>query len=252
MADLTLLGLDQGDYEHITLSGLLALKQAQLIVASTQHIPHLKGLLPLRKNSEFLVLSERQTLDSIAEQVLKVDAALEKGDSVLRIWVEGQEDEAAVRLELDYYRKAGIDYKTIPSRQVIIREALALKLPWLSPNKAGRIQLLLSAQIKGDQAFWGRLARSDATLALDLGDDQPHEVLERLLQAGAGMQRGVALVSHHPFRSPICWLTTLEEVETLWPQWYTDGATLLYIEPSRSQLRVVPTYASQVLLSQSF
>jgi len=226
-SELSVVGLGNGHLDQLTLSGLALIKGANVVVYDAQLDAEIRAFGSDQKH--FPVHSGLQNGRPIEEECRHIADLIRRGSRVVRLSLDHDEHKKRLERELIVLRRLGIKKRFIPSMNALHNEAWNLRLPWLSEAMPGNFRVIPSTQVRGDRNFWRYLADEAQTLALDVGQGRLQGFIDRLLLAGADPERPVALVAHHPTQSPICWLTTLEEVDELWPQWQPNGATIVYI-----------------------
>lgn len=225
--ELSVVGLGDGSLDSLTLNGLSLIKDADVIVHAGGLDPEILSLWNGRKRS--IVLNATLDIQRVESECRLLAETMRSGLRVVRVSIETTEEKKRLELELKILRSLGVRQRIVPSMQALHKEAWDLRLPWLSEILPTSFRIVQSVNIKGDRYFWREMAEKADTLAVDLGQGRLQNFVERLLLAGADPERPVALVAHHPTQSPMCWLTTLEEVDELLPQWKPVGATIVYI-----------------------
>jgi siroheme synthase len=225
-SELSVVGIGQG-LDQLTLSGLALIKDADVIIHDGEEETALEASRLTRKPC--LVHTPRYASSAIEAECRLISEWIRSGSRVVRLSHDDPEHRKRLERELGILRRNGVKTRFVPSLQALNQEAWNLRLPWLSESQGGKFRVIPSTQVRGDRNFWRYLAEEAQTLAVDVGRGKIDGFVERLLLAGADPERPVALVAHHPTQSPVCWLTTLEEVDELLPQWKPQGATILYI-----------------------
>ncbi|HYX38201.1 MAG TPA: SAM-dependent methyltransferase [Oligoflexus sp.] len=226
-SELSVVGLGSGHLDHVTLGGLALLKDADAIIQDGYLNADLGTVgSPHKRN---IVHAATQDVGRMEAECRQVVDLIRSGSKVVRLTYDDPDHKKRLELELKILRRLGVKKRFVPSLQALHHEAWNLRLPWLSEAAPSNFRVIPSTQVRGDRNFWRYLADEAQTLALDVGRGKLENFMERLLLAGADPERPVALVDHHPTQSPICWLTTLEEVDELLPQWKPQGATIVYI-----------------------
>lgn len=227
--ELTLVGLASGTLDSLTLNGLSAIKDAEVIIFEVGLNHEIRSLWS--PNARTIMLHYNTGADSrYIESIARLIAdTVRSGLKVVRLSLDQPSLNKCLDAELKILRKLGIGLKIVPSLLALKREAWELRLPWLSEAVPPAFRIIQSQTVQNDKVFWRQLAQGHETLILDLGYNRLVHFMDRLLLAGADPERPLALVAHHPTQSPLCWLTTLEEVDELWPQWRPNAATIVYI-----------------------
>jgi siroheme synthase len=213
----------------LTLQSLYALNDADLIVHDQDLAKELRDLWSLDLQTHAIAPGMQHNIKTIENDVAGIASLLKRGQRVTRIALDLPSSLSRLHLEVKALQRQGVKYKLITSRDAFEKEAWQLKLPWLVNDQWDRFRIIESSNIKGDLNFWKNLASGSETLAIDSSLGSLKRFVEQLLEAGADPLRPVALVAHSPLQDPICWLTTLDEVDELLPQWKTKGATILYV-----------------------
>ncbi len=228
-SELAIVGLAAGNLDYLTLNGLSFIKDADVIVHDTGLDAEIRSLWSAQTRSIVLpqvAVSDEQHIEAEARLIVE---SIRGGQRVVRLSLDQPHLKKRLEAELKILKRLGVRQRIVPSLYALQKEAWDLRLPWLSELIPTQFRIIQSTSIRGDGPFWKQLAIGSDTLAIDLGQGKLHNFIDRLLLAGADPDRPVALVSHHPTQNPICWLTTLEEVDELLPQWKPQGATIVYI-----------------------
>jgi precorrin-4 methylase len=77
--------------------------------------------------------------------------------------------------------------------------------------------------------FLKRLAQARKTLVVDVAPHHRQQFLDRLLQVINEPDRPAALVDYFPSQHPVCWITTLSEMDEMLTLWQAKGTTVIYI-----------------------
>jgi siroheme synthase len=213
--------------DQLTLSGLALIKAADVIIHDGDEDVAREASQLAHKPC--LIHTPRYETSAIDAECRLISEWIRSGSRVVRLSHEDPEHKKRLERELHILRRNGVKARFVPSLTALHEEAWNLRLPWLIESQRGKFRVIPSTQVRGDRNFWRYLAEEAQTLAVDVGCGKIEGFVERLLLAGADPERPVALVAHHPTQSPICWLTTLEEVDALLPQWKPMGATILYL-----------------------
>jgi siroheme synthase len=224
-SELSVVGIGTGQVTQLTLMGRALVQQANVICCDSSLETTVFALCPEKR---CMVLAEHDALQ-MEKDSRELAALIHGGAKVVRLSADQVEHRKRLERELSILQRLGVRKRFYPSVQTLQDEAWNLGLPWLLEAQRGAFRIIPSTQVRGDRNFWRYLADDAQTMAVDVGRGRIEVFVERLLLAGADPDRPVALVAHHPTRSAICWLTTLEEVDELLPQWKPQGATILYI-----------------------
>ncbi|WP_176736490.1 SAM-dependent methyltransferase [Oligoflexus tunisiensis] len=224
-SELSVVGIGTGQLTQLTLMGRALIQQADVICCESAMED---AVLAFGADKRWKILTA-QDASQLEKEGRELAELLHSGARVVRLSFNQMDHKKRLEHELTILRRLGVRKRFFPSLQALHDEAWNLGLPWLSEAQPGAFRIIPSTQVRGDRHFWRYLADDAQTLAVDVGRGRIEIFVERLLLAGADPERPVALVAHHPTRSPICWLTTLEEVDELLPQWKPHGATILYI-----------------------
>ncbi len=226
-SELTIVGIAAGLVHHLTLQGLTAIKEANVIVLDMGVDAEICSLWSSQKKT--IVRMPHRDSSQIEIESMEVASLIHTGLKVVRLSWDQANSKKRLDHELKFMRKLGIHLRVVPSVFALQQEAWDLRLPWLSEILPSQFRIVQSLEVEGDRFYWKQLADGAETLALDLGQARLQPFIDRLLLAGADPERPVALVAHNPTQSPSCWLTTLEEVDDLLPQWNPQAATIVYI-----------------------
>jgi siroheme synthase len=171
---------------------------------------------PATRKNGFLYETDKQEL-------------MKYGKKIVRLCSDAREPNAALTRELQFARKQGFRMNYVPCPETFNELTWRLGLPWLSPFSTVGCELIQSTDCCNCQMFWYRLDHSSRTIALDLPRQQWHRFVERMLWEFSNPERPAALVDHVPMQHPVCWLTTLSELDEALSVWEPQGSTIIYI-----------------------
>jgi siroheme synthase len=226
-SELSVVGIGHGQLDQLTLTGQALIKEADIIIYDGEDETGLEPSWFSQKRC--LIHTAAYDAAAVESDCRRIVEWIQSGFKVVRLSHEDAEHKKRLESELIFLRRFGAKIRFVPSLQALHDEAWNLGLPWLSEAQRGNFRVIPSTEVRGDRNFWRYLADEAQTLALDAGRGRIANFIERLLLAGADPERPVALVAHHPTQSAMCWLTTLEEVDELLPQWKPNAATIVYI-----------------------
>ncbi|HET9237221.1 MAG TPA: SAM-dependent methyltransferase [Oligoflexus sp.] len=226
-SELSIVGIGHGQLDQLTLTGLALIRDADIIIHDGEDETGIEAAWFSHKRC--LVHTPQYDGAAMEPECRRIAEWIRSGMKVVRLSHEQVDHKKRLDRELYFLRRFGVKIRFVPSLQSLHDEAWNLGLPWLSEAHRGNFRIIPSTQVRGDRNFWRYLADEAQTLAVDVGRGKIENFIERLLLAGADPDRPVALVAHHPTQSPVCWLTTLEEVDELLPQWKPNAATIVYI-----------------------
>lgn len=213
----------------LTLQALYSINEADLIVHDEVITDALYDFWSHTSRTLQVGAAQVKGSDAWESVIATISSTVKKGLRVTRIAADHPSHLNRLHEEVNELKKRGVKCRIIPHREAFEREAWQLKLPWLMDPESSRFRIIESTHLKGDATFWKELALASDTLAVDATQGALKNFVEQLLEAGADASRPVALVSYSPFQDPICWLTTLDEVDELLPQWKTKSATIFYV-----------------------
>jgi len=236
---LTIVGLGSGDLKSLSPSGFAAIKAADLIVYEYGLSAEVLSLFSSRGHclpSSRLSKSEEKEIPTKTATYVE---ELREGKTVVRLSLDHAALKNILASELKLFKTQGLSIRYLPSLHTLQKVAWDLGLPWLSIHVPSSFRVIQSTEVTKDLKFWQQLAGTTATLAVDVGPHRLLSIVDRLLKAGADPNNPAALVAHHPTQNPVCWLTTLGEMDELLPAWKPTGATTVYIGKWLHQLPAV-------------
>jgi siroheme synthase len=213
----------------LTLQALLRINEADLIIHDDLIAEELRDFWSHGSRSLEIPSSPAGSAEILERTIAAIVSSFRSGQRVLRIVADQASLVNRLHEEVKELQRRRLKYRFIPNREAFEKEAWQLKLPWLTDHLSSRFAIIESLSLKADAAFWRELARGSHTLAVDAAQGSLKHFVEQLLEAGADPGRPVALVSHSPVQDPLCWLTTLDEVDELLPQWNSKASTLFYV-----------------------
>ncbi len=151
-----------------------------------------------------------------------------------------------LRDELQYVELIRASLRYYPRIQTIRENMAHIRLPWYYQELLTEIKVLSNYRRTFGLTKLSRIIHTDATLAFDIEPEDLADLLEHLSFMSRDTRRALALVSQHPLKAPICWLTTLGEAHELISHWKCQGATTVYLEPDARALRQLLTTASSL------
>ncbi len=191
---VSLVGAGPGSPDLLTLRGLRALQQAEVILFDALLEPAFVDLFP--KTAETIPVGKRcggrgTTQDHIHHLLLK---HARKGQRVVRLkggdpLLFGRGGEEAQVLEA-----AGIPFELIPGVSSLQGAAAAAGIPLTHRGVSREVRILEGHHLLEPDTDWSELAKTRATLAFFMGTRSLREVARRLLLHGASPGLPVALV----------------------------------------------------------
>ena len=191
---VTLVGAGPGSAELLTLAGLKAIRDAEVVLYDALLSAELVDLIPSRAKAIYTgkrcgrhALKQEQInalIVSYAEQGRRV-VRLKGGDPF--IFGRGSE-------ELDALRQAGLPYKVIPGVSALNGVAARCALPLTSRTQANEFRAIQGHHLPEDEEYWRDLARYRGTLVIFRGSNQWRIIAQKLVQAGLAAQTSYAVI----------------------------------------------------------
>ncbi len=238
---LTIVGVGSGDLDGLTLNGLAAIKDADLVIYENGLSEKVLSFFSARSRCLPLSRHDESEEKAVAEEVATYIAELREEQKVVRLSLDHAPMKHNLALELKVFKSQGLRLRYLPSLHTLQNVAWDLALPWLSVHALSTFRVIQAVEVTKDRDFWQQLAGTSETIAIDIGPHRLLSIIDRLLRAGADPERPAALVAHHPTQNPVCWLTTLAEMDELIPAWKPKGASTVYIGSWPHQLPAVVT-----------
>ncbi|ENN95744.1 cobalamin biosynthesis precorrin-3 methylase CbiF [Methanocaldococcus villosus KIN24-T80] len=189
MKKVTIVGAGPGDEELITVKGLKAIKEADVIIYAGSLIN--KKLLEYNKKAE-LYDSSKMSLDEIIDVMVK---AVNEGKKVVRLHSGDPSIYGAIKEQIDELKKYNIDVEIIPGVSSLFAAAAALKIELTLPNVSQTVIITRPEGRTKVPEKLRELAKHRATMAIFLGVSMIDKVVEELLN-GYDPSTPVAVVYH--------------------------------------------------------
>ncbi len=234
---IAVIGLGSKSLDQVSLHGLKALKQADLIYFDTDATENLLDFAP--SLSELIELKPEfwKTTQAMIDEMESLRTAWKDGLRIAFVVYDLSGSAQRQALLLQALRGAEIEFEVFPSIRRMVHAVAELWLPWLGDDWNARYHVIQSTSIKGSPSFWQNLAFAKDPILVDPGSKSFHLFIEKLIAAGAYPQRPMALIDDLPGRAPTCWLTTLFESRDVDFDWQATGSTLLCIGPEFTAFR---------------
>ena len=209
-----IVGAGPGDPELITVKGLQAIQNADLILHDALVHPHL--VFEINPNAEKIFVGKREGKHSVSQatiQSLMIEAA-NQGKQVVRVkggdpFIFGRGAEEAEALA-----KAGITFEVIVGVTAGIGAAAGFGIPLSSRNEAQSTTLIAGHQCeKNGKHNWKALAELDSTLVFYMGVKNISEIVSGLIKNGKFSSTPLAIVQNGTMASQQIFISTLENDE---------------------------------------
>ena len=209
-----IVGAGPGDPELITVKGLQAIQNADVILHDALVHPHL--VFEINPNAEKIFVGKREGKHSVSQatiQSLMIEAA-NQGKQVVRLkggdpFIFGRGAEEAEALA-----KAGITFEVIAGVTAGIGAAAGFGIPLTSRNEAQSTTLITGHQCeKNGKHNWRALAELNSTLVFYMGVKNISEIVIGLIKNGKSGSTPLAIVQNGTMVTQDIFISTLENVE---------------------------------------
>ena len=209
-----IVGAGPGDPELITVKGLQAIQNAELILHDALVHPHL--VFEINPGADKIFVGKREGKHSVSQatiQSLLIEAA-NQGKQVVRLkggdpFIFGRGAEEAEALA-----KAGIPFEVVAGVTAGIGAAAGFGIPLTTRNEAQSTTLLTGHQCeKNGKHNWKALAELNSTLVFYMGVKNISEIVSGLIKNGKSSSTPLAIVQNGTMVSQEIFISTLENVE---------------------------------------
>jgi len=209
-----IVGAGPGDPGLITVKGLQAINNADVILHDSLVHPHL--VFEINPGAEKIFVGKREGKHSVSQETIQslLIAAANKGKLVVRLkggdpFIFGRGAEEAEALA-----KAGITFEVIAGVTAGIGAAAGFGIPLTSRNEAQSTTLITGHQCeKKGKHNWKALAELDSTLVFYMGVKNIREIVTGLTNNGKSGSTPLAIVQNGTMVSQQIFISTLENVE---------------------------------------
>ncbi|GKX55911.1 siroheme synthase 1 [Leminorella grimontii] len=193
--EVTLVGAGPGDAGLLTLNGLRAIQQADVVLYDSLVTEDILNLI--RRDAERISVGKRAGAHSVAQEEtnrLLVELA-KKGKRVVRLkggdpFIFGRGGE-----ELETLVEAGIPYRVVPGVTAAAGAAAYAGIPLTHREHAQSVTLITGHAQAGAQGLdWGQLAQGKQTLAVYMGTLKAGDIQKRLIENGREPSTPVAVI----------------------------------------------------------
>ncbi len=187
---ITIVGAGTGDPELITVKGLKAIQEADVIVYAGSLVN--KELLKYAKTKE-IYDSSKMNLDEIIKIMVK---SVKEGKKVVRLHTGDPSIYGAIKEQIDELAKHNIDVEIIPGVSSLFAAAASLKIELTLPDVS---QTVIITRPEGrtkvpEKEKLKELAKHNSTMAIFLGVSLIDKVVNELLEGGYSKDTPVAVV----------------------------------------------------------
>jgi precorrin-4/cobalt-precorrin-4 C11-methyltransferase len=235
--EILFVGAGPGDPELITLKGLKAIQEADLLVVAGSLVN--PAIYECRSPHCQVVDSASLTLEEIVSTMI---TGYQKGQAVTRLHTGDPSLYGAIQEQMALLKEAAVPFRVIPGVTSALAAAARLNLEWTLPEVT---QTLILTRAVGrtpmpDGEDLASLAAHRASLALYLSAGQGHEVGQILSQA-YGPDAPVA----------ICYRVSWPDEKIVWATAATLGQTLLDEKIDRHALTLIGPAVENLKSGQS-
>jgi uroporphyrin-III C-methyltransferase/precorrin-2 dehydrogenase/sirohydrochlorin ferrochelatase len=225
----TIVGIGASGVAGLSSKGLSTIRDADLILYDHELPEELRTYIVGEGRS--LKLAQQSTGRRINQTSTLVNELkfVKKGHKLVRLCSDQSWQSHRLANDLHAAKKNGFKIDYVPSRDAFYDLAWDLGLPWLSAQQTEDFDLVQALELSCCSGFWKRLAQGRKTLVVDVAPHQRQQFLDRLLLELKDIDRPAALVDCLPAQHPVCWLTTLSEMDEMLTLWQARGTTVIYI-----------------------
>lgn len=209
-----IVGAGPGDPELITVKGLQAIQNADVILHDALVHPHL--VFEINPGAEKIFVGKREGKHSVSQETIQsllIEAA-NQGKQVVRLkggdpFIFGRGAEEAEALA-----KAGITFEVITGVTAGIGAAAGFGIPLTSRNEAQSTTLITGHQCeKNGKHNWKALAELNSTLVFYMGVKNISEIVSGLIKNGKSSSTPLAIVQNGTMVNQEIFISTLKNVE---------------------------------------
>ncbi len=176
---IKIVGAGAGDPELITVKGMNALKEADVVIYAGSLVN--PALLDYCKEDCVIYDSAGMNLDEVIDVIRE---AYPEGKKIVRLHTGDPSIYGAIREQMDRFDKLGFDYTVIPGVSSFCAAAAALKKEYVLPEVS---QTVILTRMEGRTPVPAKedireLAKINATMIIFLSVHMIEEVVERLLE----------------------------------------------------------------------
>lgn len=213
---VTLVGAGPGDAGLLTLKGLQAIQQADVVLYD--HLVSDEVMELIRRDAERICVGKRAGNHSVMQEEtnrLLVTLARE-GKRVVRLkggdpFIFGRGGE-----ELEVLVEAGITYQVVPGVTAAAGASAYAGIPLTHREHAQSVLFITGhCNTENEVPDWAALARARQTLAIYMGTVKAAEIRQQLIQNGREADTPVAVISRGTRRDQRVFTGTLAQLDTL-------------------------------------
>lgn len=191
---VTLVGAGPGHADFLTLAGLKAIQQAEVILYDALLAPDIRRFFP--KKAKTVYVGKRCGQHALRQD--QINARLvefaQEGFRVVRLkggdpFIFGRGAE-----EVEALRKEGIPYAIVPGVSALNGIAAQVALPVTARTHSNEFRAIQGHSLPDDPLYWQGLARYQGTLVVFMGVENVVAIVRRLLASGAEGDRPIALI----------------------------------------------------------
>ncbi|SQI38612.1 Siroheme synthase [Leminorella richardii] len=214
--EVTLVGAGPGDAGLLTLNGLRAMQQADVVLYDSLVTDDILQLV--RRDAERICVGKRAGAHSVVqEETNRLLVTLAKqGKRVVRLkggdpFIFGRGGE-----ELEVLLEAGIPYRVVPGVTAAAGAAAYAGIPLTHREHSQSVTLITGhAQAGVDGLDWGQLAQGKQTLAVYMGTLKARDIQQKLIENGRSPLTPIAVIARGTRADQKVLSGTLSELDAL-------------------------------------
>ncbi|WP_141734226.1 uroporphyrinogen-III C-methyltransferase [Oligoflexus tunisiensis] len=226
---VALVGAGPGHVDYLTLAGLKALQNADVILYDALLSADFRALFP--KKAKALYVGKRCGRHALAQQQINalIVSHAQKGRFVVRLkggdpFIFGRGAE-----EVEALREAGVEYRVIPGVSALNGIAAGFTLPLTLRTGSNEFRAIQGHHLPEDPQWWQDLARYRGTVAIFMGLEKLQGTLEKLLEHGRDPASPLALIESADDGSSHAFQTTIQSILALGYQRVGQGPVIIYL-----------------------
>jgi len=226
---VALVGAGPGHVDLLTLAGLKAIEQADVILYDALLTAEFRELFPTR--SRAIYVGKRCGLHALTQQQINalIVTHAKQGKYVVRLkggdpFIFGRGAE-----EIEAVRNADLNYRVIPGVSALNGIAASFALPLTQRHGSNEFRAIQGHHLPDDPQWWQDLARYRGTIAIFMGLEKLPRTLQKLLDHGAHPETPLALIESQDSGPGHAYSTTIHDILKQNYQRVGQGPVIVYL-----------------------
>ena len=226
---VALVGAGPGHVDFLTLAGLKALQQADVILYDALLSAQFRQLFPHRSRAIFV--GKRCGQHALVQQQINtlIVKYAKQGKYVVRLkggdpFIFGRGAE-----EVEALRAAGLAYRVIPGVSALNGVAASFTLPLTLRTGGNEFRAIQGHHLPDDPQWWKDLARYQGTLVIFMGLEKLQATLQKLLQYSGDPAMPLALIESDHEGQAQAFRSSIQDILAHGYQRVGSGAVIVYL-----------------------